>query len=233
MCTCDGTPEPGPLPAVMAALPASTPAESVGLLNALTDAHAAGQRLPGVAVLDAVFASTRLVAYAQAQQARWIAAFGRPGVAVPIGAVLTALGNRSDSLLTTHPIQPDPDDFEPDAVWENTKVFGDPIWDGEVVACAARFAAAELSAAMRIAPITAAAKLDTATTLVDRLPATHAALQQGHIDYGHAAVLLDTTANSDQQVCALLEQRFLPSHTTTDHADDSDAAEVAGSGRRS
>ena len=186
-----------------------------------------GSACPGVAVLDAVLASTRLVAYAQAQQARWIAAFGRPGVAVPIGAVLTALGNRSDSLLTTHPIQPDPDDFEPDAVWENTKVFGDPIWDGEVEACAARFAAAELSAAMRIAPITAAAKLDTATTLIDRLPATHAALQPGHIDYGHAAVLLDTTANSDQQVCALLEQRFLPSHTTADHADDSDAAEVA------
>src|SRR6187200_750541 len=166
MCTCsDNTPEPAaePVPAalaeVMAALPASTPAESVGLLDALAAGQASDQRIPGAGILDAVLASTRLVAYAQAQQARWIAAFGRPGVAVPIGAVLTALGNRSDSLLTTHRIQPDPDDFEPDAVWENTKVFGDPIWDGHVEACAARFAAAELSAAMRIAPITAAAKL--------------------------------------------------------------------------
>ena len=169
-----------------------------------------------MAVLDAVLASTRLVAYAQAQQARWIAAFGRPGVAVPISAVLTALGNRADSLLTTDPVQPDPDDFEPDAVWENTKVYGHPVWDGEVTACAARFAAAELSAAMRIAPITAAAKLDTATTLLDRLPATHPPCKPGSIDYGHAAVLLDATADSDDQVCALLEERFLPSHTTTD-----------------
>ena len=162
--------------------------------------------VPPAGVLDAVMASARATASLQAQQFRWIAAFGRPGVAVPISAVLTALCNGPGVAFLGLPAE---EDFEPGKAWEDTSVYGDRAWHAAVVEQAAKFAAAELAAALRMAPLTARTRLAVATDVVDRLPATLAALQSGQVDYGHVAAMVEATAYVDGDVCAQVEQRLI------------------------
>src|SRR6186713_1750785 len=118
MCSCETASQPVAPPSVaevVAALPSCPPAEVGPLLAALAAAQDAGDVVPPAGVLDAVVASARATASLQAQQFRWTAAFGRPGVAVPIAAVLTALCNGPGVAFLGLPAE---EDFEPGKAWE-------------------------------------------------------------------------------------------------------------------
>jgi hypothetical protein len=67
----------------------------------------------------------------------------------------------------------------------------------------------QVGAALRLAPGTAAARLEVARTLVDRLPATLAMLQRGEISYLHARKLADAVADLDAKTTATVEQHVL------------------------
>lgn len=75
----------------------------------------------------------------------------------------------------------------------------DKQWVREDVACAAR-----------ISPVTAAARLHTATALVTRLPATLALMAAGEISLRHATRLVDAVTGLSPAVTAKVEARVLP-----------------------
>jgi hypothetical protein len=67
----------------------------------------------------------------------------------------------------------------------------------------------QVSAALRLAPRTAASRLDTARALVDRLPATLGMLTQGEITYLHAKKLAEAVVDFDPKTTTQVEDRVL------------------------
>ena len=119
-----------------------------------------------------IVAAERLIAWAQATQMSLMAALMRPGVAGDCMDMVADAQCRADS-------------DDPDVL----AAMGE-------LACyqAARsLASAQLAAVLRIAPITAALRLDSAVEIVDELPATHRALLEGRIDRTKALVIADRT----------------------------------------
>ena len=119
-----------------------------------------------------IVAAERLIAWAQGTQMSLMAALMRPGVA-------------GDCMDMVADAQCRADTNEPDVL----AAMGE-------LACyqAARsLASAQLAAVLRIAPITAALRLDSAVEIVDELPATHRALLEGRIDRTKALVIADRT----------------------------------------
>ncbi|HET8582159.1 MAG TPA: DUF222 domain-containing protein [Jatrophihabitans sp.] len=90
------------------------------------------------------------------------------------------------SLATNHPSE----GFDPEH---------DKQWVREDVSCA-----------MRIAPVTARAKLFEATELVTRLPATLSMLGRGEIPVRHASRLAEAVISLPDEVAAQVEARVLP-----------------------
>ena len=68
----------------------------------------------------------------------------------------------------------------------------------------------DVSCAMRIAPVTARAKLFEATELVTRLPATLSMLGRGEIPVRHASRLAEAVISLPDEVAAQVEARVLP-----------------------
>src|SRR6185312_7337880 len=93
--------------------------------------------------------------------------------------------------------EPGPDGAVPDDVVERAAaghaVAGDPHWDALLAAEAASLVEPELSAAWLVAPITARRRIADAQELVDDLPATFTALEQGRIDEIRARVIAEAT----------------------------------------
>jgi len=63
---------------------------------------------------------------------------------------------------------------------------------------------------LRVPEPVAEAKLHTATELVDRFPATLAALRVGNLGLPHANILIDATTGIADEVAAAVEARVLP-----------------------
>ena len=68
----------------------------------------------------------------------------------------------------------------------------------------------DVSCAMRIAPVTARAKLLEATELVTRLPATLSMLGRGEIPVRHATRLAESVSSLPDEIAAQVEARVLP-----------------------
>lgn len=152
----------------------------------------------------------RLTSWAQANLVEWMAAFARPGVAVPVGDVLDAAMSATSDMRVheSHPGQPTEDDRQARA-YASTSVHGDPLWDGIVASHAARIAAAEVGAVLHLAPITARGRVAEALTFVDDLPVTMNAWRDGRIDRVRAAIVAERTAVLDTAGIGAVEERIL------------------------
>jgi hypothetical protein len=137
------------------------------------------------AVLDGIVAAQRMIARIQAIQQCWIAAFARPGVAVPLAEVVGSTGNSLAEKLGAHVPTTDDDEIDIPAALRH------PFWHPAIIDAASRFAAAELACATHLAPITARVRLERAGMMVDTLPATLAAQRAGHLDGYRAAIIAD------------------------------------------
>ena len=71
-------------------------------------------------------------------------------------------------------------------------------------------AAAELGAALDIAPVTARHRVDAACDLHDQLPGTHLALTEGRIDRGRAALIAERTSVLEPELRLQVEAIVLP-----------------------
>jgi hypothetical protein len=136
------------------------------------------------AVLDGIVVAQRMIARMQAIQQCWIAAFARPGVAVPLADVVESTGNSLAEKLGAHVPMTDDEIDVPAAL-------SHPFWHPAIIDAASRFAAAELACATHLAPITARVRLERAGMMVDTLPATLAAQRAGHLDGYRAAIIAD------------------------------------------
>lgn len=67
----------------------------------------------------------------------------------------------------------------------------------------------EVSTVLRIAPQTAAGRLDVATTLATQLPATLAAMREGRVTMAHARALVESIEQLDDTATARVQRRVL------------------------
>ena len=207
----DDPPEPS-VAQLIAALPMRSAEASLLLLDKLAVAE---EKVPPGGMIEAVLAAQRLESYAKAQQIRWLAAFARPGVAVPVSevldAVMSASSISSDDRAQAPDGLPSEDDLSDcDRAYSQCSVYGDPDWDAEVALQAARLAEPEISAAMMVAPITARRRIDKALELVDELPGTFAALEAGDIDGVRAVVIAEAVVGLDPELKREVERAVLP-----------------------
>ncbi len=167
--------------------------------------HVPAGQVPPVVMLQAVLGAQRLISWAKAQQHRWTAALVRPGVAVPVSDLLDSIAHRGDEPGRGGDV---PEDLAERAA-AGTEVVGDEIWDALVAAEAASLAEPELSAAWLVAPITARRRISDAQVLVEELPDTFTALEQGRIEEVRARIIAETTAVLDPQLRRRAEQLIL------------------------
>ncbi len=157
-------------------------AESVAFLASLDPGA-----LTGSALLDAVVACQRLGGWVDATQQTLLAAFARPGVAVPIDRVVDAArwSNAKAGELSAS-------DVALDAAADPAT---DPRCATAVAHHAARFAAMEIGAALHLSPLAARARVEHALHLVDAMPRTLAAQRRGDIDPLRTRILAEATAS--------------------------------------
>ena len=161
--------------------------------------------VPAAVIVQAILAAQRLAGWAKAQQHRWTAALARPGVAVPVASVVDAIAHRGDEPGSACDI---PEELVERAA-AGQRVVGDPAWDALVASEAAGFAEPELSAACTVSPITARRRIAEALELLDDLPDTFQALEQGRIDEIRARVIAETTRTLDPQLRVRAERLIL------------------------
>src|SRR6478752_85703 len=153
------------------------------------------EQVPPAVMVQAVLGAQRLISWARAQQHRWTAALARAGVAVPVTEVLDSVAHRSEDGRGGEI----PGDLA-DRAAAGTDVVGDQVWDALLAAEAAGLAEAELSAAWLVAPITARRRIADAQELVDELPDTFQALEDGRIEEVRARIIAESTAVLDPQL---------------------------------
>ncbi|WP_250291946.1 HNH endonuclease signature motif containing protein, partial [Frankia sp. CiP1_Cm_nod1] len=84
-----------------------------------------------------------------------------------------------------------------------------PTLAGEAKRAGPGWAAEEIAAELALSPAAAAAGLELAVTVVDRLPATLTALEAGDIDLGRVRAVAESTAALPAEKAATVEQRVL------------------------
>lgn len=160
-------------------------------------------RIPARALVLMMRHLSRMASWAQATQTTLMAAFSRPGVAVPIDdvmdAVVAALSTSGTAL----------DETAVARAASTCAVVGDEAWDLTVADHAGRIAAAEVGAALNLTPITARNRVVEAQTFADDLPLTHDLWRQGQLDRMRAAIIADRTAVLDRAGKAEVEHRLL------------------------
>ena len=146
----------------------SAPPDSGGF-TAVSTARA--DRLPGRSIVDVIVAAEKLIGHLQAAQLTAIAAFTRPGRAAPVDGMLDMLHDkigpsetRDSAVVTAH-----------------LEDLGRSV------------AASEIAAALRQSHAGASARVALAVELVHELPATLAAVSDGHIDIARARTIADRT----------------------------------------
>ena len=154
------------------------------------------RKLGPAGLLDAVCAAERLASWIQATSHRYLSAFARPGVAAPMDALsdyANAPGqplnrlSRKESALGSH---------DGDQVASGSTNHGQSSEHRAALAGVAyKVAAAEVSAALLVSPLSANRRVAQAVDFTEQLPATLIALRDGVIDRGRALVIADRTQN--------------------------------------
>ena len=156
------------------------------------DGLVGAQRAAGM-LLDGVVVAQRLINHVHAIQQRLIAAFCRPGVAVPAAGLVDLAGNDLADPLS------------------------DPIRAAVARQEAVAAASAEIGCALRLAPVTARMRCENALDLVDRYPATMAGQHAGDIEPYRARMIAESLAVLPTGLRPVVEQRITPAaatHTT-------------------
>ncbi len=146
--------------------------------------------VPAAVMVQAVLGAQRVASYAKAQAMYWTAALARPGVAVPMSDLLDSIAHRGEEQGRGGDV---PEELAERAA-AGTEVVGDDSLGHTLAAEAAGGAEPELSAAWLVAPITARRRIADAQDLVEQLPATFTALEQGRIEEVRARIIAETTA---------------------------------------
>ena len=198
--------------------------EDPGPATALMLDAIARRRLSATGLLDAACAAERLASWTQAVQHRYLAAFSRPGVCAstedlaeyvsapgqPLHQQATAPANTpSDSANS-----PGPSAADGDLGCSGSRAHGDPATNDALCLAAFKVAAAEVSAALRVSPISANRRVSQAVDFADELPATLTALRRGVIDRGRSLVIADRTQNLPTDLRLRVEAIVVPKAAT-------------------
>lgn len=175
----------------------------------LCDPVALAEAGHGRGLLDGIVAAQRMIARVQALQQRWIAAFARPGVALPLADVIEAASTSLAEKFGAH--LPDTGNSPGDDAAEASTALAHPLWRSAIIDTASRFAAAEIACATHLAPITARMRVEQATMMVNTLPATLAAQQAGHLDGYRAAIIADGVTALPAGLRSQVERKVLRS----------------------
>jgi hypothetical protein len=168
-------------------------------------------RLGPKGLLDAACAAERLASWTQATQHRYLSAFARPGVAAPMRPLVDYASAPGQPLHQTARGSSAADATDPDLASSGTQVHGRPAQEkAALTATAVKVAAAEVSAAMLVSPISANRRVAQAVDFTDDLPATLTALRDGVIDRGRAMVIADRTQNLPTDLRRRVEARIVP-----------------------
>lgn len=185
---------------------------AVGLSSTYTDPVLLEKldQIPAKALVLMMKHLSRMESWVQATQTMLIAAFSRPGVAVPLEEVMDAVASSLSSTGT-----------ELDATIlaraaSTRAVIGDEAWDLTVADQAGRIAAAEIGPALNLAPITARNRVVEAQTFADDLPLTHEKWRQGRLDRVHAGIIAERTSVLDRAGKADVEHRLWGSGVSRD-----------------
>lgn len=160
-------------------------------------------RIPARALILMMRHLSRMASWAQATRSTLMAAFSRPGVAVPIDEVMDAVV----ASLSISGIELDETAVVRAA--STRAVVGDDAWDLTVADQAGRIAAAEVGPALNLTPISARNRVVEAQTFADDLPLTHERWRQGRLDRVRAGIIADRTAVLDRTGKADVEHRLL------------------------
>lgn len=210
--------------------------------GALTVQHADAGRQAARMLLDGIVVSQRLINHVQAIQQRLIAAFCRPGVALPLSDLLDLAGNELGAALAAAAdavenavasTAEDPahaargTDTAPQTSvdtdvrrstrrgqFDPIEVAARPGWAAVLRQTAVKAASAEIGCALRLAPVTARIRCETALALVDHYPATVAGQQAGDIDSYRARLVSEALAVLPRHLRPVVERRVLPAATT-------------------
>lgn len=182
--------------------------EAAALSTASPHAMAALARLDPdttspLSLLRGVLVCQRLASWAHAVEQSLIAAFARPGVAVPLDRVVEAArwcNAKSGDLAATDRAL---DTAEDPAT--------DPRCRDAIAQHAARFAAAELGAALHLSPLSARMRVDQALFLQDEMPATLVAERKGEVDPVRVRILAEAARVLSPAVRQAVEARVLAS----------------------
>jgi hypothetical protein len=196
---------------------------------------AAEARRAAEMLLDGVTVTQRLINHVQAIQQRLIAAFCRPGVAIPVsdlidlagddlgGALLAAaagvpptdpvVGNAASPRAHTARAVADAATGNGSAGPDRAGAFSEGV-PGLLREAVIKTAAAELGCALRLAPVTARMRCETALDLVDHLPGTVAAQQSGDLESYRARLIADKLSVLPVELRGRVERRILPVATT-------------------
>jgi hypothetical protein len=191
---------------------AATHAVDAESLTAL--ANADPSTLDADALLDAIAAAQRLINHTQALQQRYLAALARPGVATPLGSLVRATlhptGQPGEhSHVVTRGLPSDLPVTEAGDV-DYAPLLAMPAWRDALIEHAARFASADVRCLRPPAPAPPRHRIETAVTMVDKLPATLAAQQRGDLDGYRASIIADCTSVLSPERRCEVERRVLP-----------------------
>ncbi len=148
------------------------------------------------ALLSGIRVAQQLINHFQAVLQQWIAAFARPGVAVPLEQLVDVCqhpGAHVPGALRPPDERPHNLPTGPAGQVDLRPLLNHPRWALPLADTAARLAAAELGCALNIAPLTARIRTERALAAVDALPATWHAQHAGHIDGYRADIIADRT----------------------------------------
>lgn len=143
------------------------------------------------ALVDAIRGCERLLSHVAALQASLITEFARPGRAGDISRMVQTFTQGGAASTSNGQVDTD-------------------VLEVLVVDHARGLAAAELGAALDIAPVTARHRVDAAVDLHDQLPGTHLALSEGRIDRGRAALIAERTSVLEPELRIQVEAIALP-----------------------
>ena len=143
-------------------------------------------------LVDAIRGCERLLSHVAGLQASLITEFARPGRAGDISRMAQSFTEASGAASTSSG-QVDTD-----------------VLEILVLDHAHGLAAAELGAALDVAPVTARHRVEAADDLHNRLPGTHLALLEGRIDRGRAALIAERTSILEPELRLRVEATILP-----------------------
>lgn len=193
----------------------------------VTGRDSGGARWAAEMLLDGVVVAQRLINHVHAIQQQLIAAFCRPGVALPAASLADLAGDHATDTVaadttadTTQRAAPasTPDTGASAAAGRSSAgSSADAVRAGLLRQAAIKAASAEIGCALRLAPVTARMRCENALELVDHHPVIVAGQHAGDIEPYRARLVSESLAVLPRELRTVVERRVAPAvatHTT-------------------